>query len=72
LPSACDRARPRARGRCVASGRDAVDADFGPFFIKFGGHFPYNARLGINGNEWAKRQTAKAGIGFEPLDNGSR
>jgi hypothetical protein len=24
----------------------------------------------INGNEWAKRQAAKAGIGFEPLDNG--
>jgi len=24
----------------------------------------------INGNEWAKRQAAKAGIGFEALDNG--
>ena len=23
-----------------------------------------------NGNEWAKRQAAKAGLGFEPLDNG--
>jgi hypothetical protein len=47
-----------------------VDADFGPFFIKFGTYFPYTAKLCINGNEWAKRQAAKAGIGFEPLDNG--
>jgi hypothetical protein len=48
----------------------AVDRDFGPFFIKFCSYFPYNAKLCINGNEWAKRQAAKAGIGFEPLDNG--
>lgn len=47
-----------------------VDADFGPFFIKFSTYFPYTAKLCINGNEWAKRQAAKAGIGFEPLDNG--
>jgi hypothetical protein len=48
----------------------ALDEDFGPFFIKFCGYFPYNAKLCINGNEWAKRQAAKAGIVFEPLDNG--
>jgi hypothetical protein len=48
----------------------AVDAEFGPFFIKFCSYFPYNAKLCINGNEWAKRQAAKAGIGFEALDNG--
>jgi hypothetical protein len=48
----------------------AVDDDFGPFFIKFASYFPYNAKLCINGNEWAKRQAAKAGIGFEALDNG--
>jgi hypothetical protein len=48
----------------------AVDADFGPFFLKFASYFPYTAKLCINGNEWAKRQAAKAGIGFEPLDNG--
>ncbi|MCA1703260.1 MAG: hypothetical protein LC808_08285, partial [Actinobacteria bacterium] len=48
----------------------AVDADFGPFFLKFCSYFPYNARLCLNGNEWAKRQAAKAGIGFTPLDNG--
>ncbi len=47
-----------------------VDADFGPFFLKFCSYFPYNAKLCINGNEWAKRQAAKAGIGFEALDNG--
>jgi hypothetical protein len=47
-----------------------VDADFGPFFLKFSTYFPYAAKLCINGNEWAKRQAAKAGIGFEPLDNG--
>ena len=35
-----------------------------------GHYFPYTAKLCINGNEWAKRQAAKAGIGFEPLDNG--
>ena len=48
----------------------AVDDDFGPFFIKFASYFPYTAKLCINGNEWAKRQAAKAGIGFEALDNG--
>ena len=48
----------------------AVDADFGPFFIKFCSYFPYNARLCLNGNEYAKRQAAKAGIGFTALDNG--
>jgi len=48
----------------------AVDADFGPFFIKFCTYFPYTAKVCLNGNEWAKRQAAKAGIAFEPLDNG--
>jgi len=48
----------------------AVDADFGPFFLKFCSHFPYNAKLCINGHEWAKRQATKAGIGHTALDNG--
>ncbi len=48
----------------------AVDADFGPFFLKFCSYFPYNARLCINGHEWAKHQAAKAGIEFTALDNG--
>jgi hypothetical protein len=47
----------------------AVDADFGPFFLKFCSYFPYNAKLCVNGNEWAKRQVAQAGIGFTALDN---
>ncbi len=47
----------------------AVDDDFGPFFVKFCSYFPYNAKLCINGNEWAKKQAAKAGIGFTALDN---
>ena len=46
------------------------DDDFGPFFIKFCSYFPYNAKLCINGNHWAQRQAAKAGIAFEALDNG--
>src|SRR3954469_20911554 len=48
----------------------AVDADFGPFFLKFCSYFPYNAKLCLNGHEWAKRQAAKAGIGLTALDNG--
>jgi hypothetical protein len=47
-----------------------LDDDFGPFFLKFCTYFPYTAKLCINGNEWAKRQAAKAGIGFTALDNG--
>jgi hypothetical protein len=47
-----------------------VDRDFGPFFIKFCSYFPYNAKLCINGHEWAKRQAAKKGIVFTALDNG--
>ena len=30
------------------------DADFGPFFLKFCGYFPYNAKLCINGHEYAQ------------------
>mgnify|MGYP003444718539 FL=1 len=48
----------------------AIDDDFGPFFLKFCTYFPYNAKLCINGNEWAKRQATKAGIGHTALDNG--
>ncbi len=48
----------------------AVDEDFGPFFLKFGSYFPYNAKLCLNGHEWTKRQAAKDGIEFTALDNG--
>jgi len=45
------------------------DGKFGPFFLKFCSYFPYTARLCCNGNEYAKAQAARAGIGFTPLDN---
>jgi len=47
-----------------------LDRDFGPFFIKFCTYFPFNAKLYINGHEYAKRQLARKGIAFEALDNG--
>jgi hypothetical protein len=47
-----------------------IDADFGPFFLKFCTYFPYNAKLCINGHEYVKRQLAREGIPFEALDNG--
>jgi hypothetical protein len=47
-----------------------LDADFGPFFLKFCTYFPYNAKLCINGHEYVKRQLTKEGIAFEALDNG--
>jgi hypothetical protein len=47
-----------------------IDEDFGPFFLKFSSYFPYNAKLCLNGHEYLKRQLAKEGIPFEPLDNG--
>jgi hypothetical protein len=46
------------------------DACAGPFFLKYCGYFPYNAKLCLNGNEYAKRMAGRAGIGFTPLDNG--
>jgi hypothetical protein len=46
-----------------------LDADFGPFFLKFCSYFPYNAKLCINGHHWAQRQAGKAGIGFTAMDN---
>ncbi len=48
----------------------AVDADFGPFFLKFCSYFPYTAKLCLNGHEYLKRQLSKEGIACEALDNG--
>jgi hypothetical protein len=48
----------------------AMDRDFGPFFLKFCSYFPFNAKLCLNGHEYAKRQLARKGIAFEALDNG--
>lgn len=49
-----------------------IDADFGPFFLKFSSYFPYGAKLCINGHEYVKRQLAQEGMAFEELDNGIR
>jgi hypothetical protein len=46
-----------------------VDADFGPFFLKFSSYFPYTGKLCVNGHHWAQRQSAKAGVGFTAMDN---
>ncbi|MGH8931490.1 MAG: hypothetical protein ACRDZO_12905 [Egibacteraceae bacterium] len=46
------------------------DDDFGPGFVKLCAYFPYPGKVWCNGHEWAKRQAAKAGIGFTPLSNG--
>jgi hypothetical protein len=46
------------------------DADFGPAFIKVCAYFPYPIKVWLNGHEWAKRQAARAGIGFTALSNG--
>src|SRR5205814_8699035 len=47
-----------------------VEEEFGPFFLKVCTYVPYNAKLCINGHEYVKRQLAREGIAFEPLDNG--
>jgi len=46
------------------------DEGFGPAFIKVCAYFPYPAKVWVNGHEWAKRQAARAGIGFRELSNG--
>jgi hypothetical protein len=48
----------------------AVDRDFGPFFLKFCSYFPFDAKLCLNGYEYAKRRLGQGGIAFEALDNG--
>jgi hypothetical protein len=47
-----------------------MDENFGPLFLKFCSYFPYNAKHCINGHEYLKRQLAKRGVVFQPLDNG--
>ena len=41
-----------------------------PAFIKVCAYFPYPVKVWVNGHEWAKRQAARAGIGFTELSNG--
>lgn len=47
-----------------------LDENFGHFFLKFGSYFPYNAKICLNGHEYAKRQLAKERVPFKALDNG--
>src|SRR5262245_17634799 len=47
-----------------------VDENFGPFFLKFCSYFPYNAKLCLNGHEYAKRQLEREKIVYQALDNG--
>jgi hypothetical protein len=46
------------------------DPQWGAAFWKTNAYAPYPVWLWLNGHEWAKRQLAKAGIGFTALDNG--
>jgi hypothetical protein len=46
------------------------DAEWGPAFWKTNAYAPYPVWLYLNGHEWAKRQLAKAGVGYTALDNG--
>jgi hypothetical protein len=46
------------------------DSEFGPGFLKIATYFPYPMKVWINGHEYAKRQCARAGIGFTALSNG--
>jgi len=49
-----------------------LDPDWGPSFIKTNAYAPYPVWVYLNGHEWAKRQAAREGIEFTPLDNGFR
>lgn len=46
------------------------DAEWGPAFWKTNAYAPWPVWIYLNGHEWAKRQLAKAGVGFTELDNG--
>jgi hypothetical protein len=47
-----------------------LDAEFGPFFLKYCTYFPYTGRFCFNGHEYLKRQAERRGIDFQALDNG--
>lgn len=47
-----------------------LDREFGPFFLKLCSYFPYNAKLCLNGHEYAKCQLRQQGIEYKALDNG--
>jgi hypothetical protein len=49
-----------------------ADAEWGPTALRLCSYAPYPLWVNANGHEWAKVQLAKAGVGFEALDNGLR
>ncbi|MDQ4090195.1 MAG: hypothetical protein M3163_07810 [Actinomycetota bacterium] len=49
-----------------------ADPEWGPAFVRLCSYAPYPLWCCANGHEWAKRQLAKAGVGYEALDNGLR
>jgi hypothetical protein len=49
-----------------------ADDHWGPAFIRLCSYAPYALWACANGHEWAKRQLARAGVGFAALDNGLR
>ncbi|MGH2733965.1 MAG: hypothetical protein ACRDKZ_00170 [Actinomycetota bacterium] len=48
------------------------DDRWGPAFVKLSTYAPFGLWISANGNEWAKRELARAGIAFTELDNGLR
>ena len=42
----------------------------GPGVLEDQRYAPFPVWIWLNGHEWAKRQLAKAGIGYAALDNG--
>jgi hypothetical protein len=49
-----------------------ADDQWGPTSLRLCSYAPYPLWVNANGHEWAKRQLAKAGVGFQALDNGLR
>jgi hypothetical protein len=47
-----------------------LDPQWGPSFVKTNAYAPYPTWVYLNGHEWGKRQAARQGIAFAPLDNG--
>lgn len=49
-----------------------ADSEWGPTSLRLCTYAPYPLWCNANGHEWAKVQLAKAGVGFQSLDNGLR
>jgi len=49
-----------------------ADDQWGPTSLRLCSYAPYPLWVNANGHEWAKRQLAQAGVGFQALDNGLR